>query len=230
MTLRKTSGQIATAATGWAILVSVIIGLTGCATPAGKVSNDFTPNDREGVVYGRMELDINGETLPPDYHQGFVNTNVVVHVSRYQGDDQLNSNSWKPGEFAFRAHVSQDGRFAAKLPVGTYYCVEFAYAGVPVGRARLAGWRTYAPILGETLVRPSVITFEVLPNKATYIGHVHHMLQIEHAGRQDHVNFDLRLSDDTAQDTSWLLQQYPNLGGETTSRLVVREPLRAAAQ
>ena len=149
-----------------------------------------------------------------------------MHVSRYQGDDQLNSNSWKPGEFAFRAYVSQDGRFAAKFLIGDVPPASSSLT--PAFQWAAPGWRAgglMRRFSGETLGRASVITFEVLPNKATYIGHVRHMLQIEHTGRQDHVNFDLGLSDDTAQDTPWLLQRYPNLQSATTSRLVVREPL-----
>jgi hypothetical protein len=229
MNPRKLSRDLATSVLRCTAVLLIVTGLGGCtlATPLGPVAGDFVPNEHEGMIYGRMELVINGNTVQSS--SAFTKTSVIVHVSHFVSDDQLNTNAFRPGEFSFRAYVTGDGRFAAKLPVGRYYCVEFAYVGVPVGRTSMAGWRTYAEIPGETLGRRSVVTFDVLPNKATYVGHLRHHLDIEHSFRKDHVQFDMDLANDTGQDTAWLLEQHPGLKGATVSRLLVREPLIASA-
>jgi hypothetical protein len=218
--------------TQWEIVVLLVCNAAGCATTAPPVDTGFVPNDREGLVYGRMEFVVDGTTVPPGTRHGLIKPEVDAELSKYTGLDQLNENAWKPGEFVIRAPVSGDGHFAAKLPVGRYYFVGFTYLGAGGGHAGLAFWRTYTQISQTHVSRPMLITFEVVPNKATYLGTVRHLVTVgSNSTTTQEFSFDLQLVDDSAAETARLLQQYSHLKGMTEPHLpkvdLLNSPLQA---
>jgi hypothetical protein len=48
------------------VLLAMALLSGGCASTSDKIESTFVPNEREGLVYGRMEFVVNGHTLPPD--------------------------------------------------------------------------------------------------------------------------------------------------------------------
>jgi hypothetical protein len=207
------------------LVLSILIFIgNGCAATADRVSADFAPSKDEGLIYGRMEFVVNGRTLPPDARAGFVKPGITAHVSKYIDPGMLNKNGWKPGEFVFDAPVSSEGHFVGKLPVGKYYFVEFQYFGASTGRGNLASWRTYTETSGVRLRRPMLISFEVLPNKATYIGSLRHLVDLGSPSLTTQVFFfDLQLSNEFSNETPRLLQKYPHLKDATESHIVFTE-------
>jgi hypothetical protein len=115
-----------------------LIAMGGCASVA-VVSKDFVPNEREAIVFGRMEFVVDG-TPPPNARFGSVKPAIRMHVSRYSGVGELNRNALKPGEFVLEAPVSDEGYFVAQLPVGEYYVVESVYVGARGGYDSPIGW------------------------------------------------------------------------------------------
>jgi len=152
--------------------VLLILGISGCATVAVDPGVGFIPNEQEGIVFGQMQLLIDGNLVRYDGKRYFGVVwpqKVVTHISPYSDGQSLNMNPLLPGKLAFATQIADDGYFTAKLPVGRYYVDEFGYY-LPDYLSFPKGCRTYMYYMG---VKPSdlqIVIFDVLPNKATYIG------------------------------------------------------------
>lgn len=212
----------------WCALVAVVLICSGCATTSDNIDPAFAPNEREGLVYGRMEFVVNGQTLPQDARAGLIKPKVVAHVSKFGGISELNSNAWKAGEFMFDAPVSDSGEFAAKLPVGRYYFVEFMYFGAGTGPAGMAGWRTYTEIMHGDVFKPMVVTFDVLPGKATYLGTIRHLVQLGSPKLSGQAFFfNLEFVDEYGNSTEALMHRFPRLTSVTAPQMYRIETLSA---
>lgn len=183
------------------------------------VEPTFTPDEREGLIYGRMEFVFNGQVLPPDAKGTlFLKPKVRSGISKFVGLDKLNTSGWSASDYLLDSFVSERGFFAVRLPVGRYYFVDFTYTGAAPGPASMASWRTYTELLSSTVRKPMVISFEVLPGKATYLGTIRHFLSL---GRlrinSQEFFFDLQFSDEYKEATNVLLQHMPGLMVPTIS-------------
>jgi hypothetical protein len=216
----------ASACSRWAVIAAMVLCI-GCATHTDKIDASFVPTEKDGFIYGRMEFVVNGRTLPPDARAGLVTAEIVSHVSHFGGVETLNSNAWKPGEFFFRAPVSNHGEFAARLPVGRYYIVELIYLGAARGPAAMTAWRTYTEILGGDLFKPIVITFDVLPGKATYLGTIRHLVRLDPQRAGQQFFFGLDFIDEFGSSTEFMLREFPGLANATAQRAFEVETLSA---
>lgn len=211
------------------VVLAIVCVASGCAPNRALIKPDFMPNEREGLVYGQMEFVVDGQGFSPEARTAFTRPTIYSYVSRYVEGGPLSTSGWDSSDFRFEASVSRAGHFAARLPVGKYYFMTFEYFSAVPGPLGHASLRTYTEIeeSGVKLTRPMLLTFEVLPNKATYIGNVHHFLQFGMSGAKFTTGFDLQFSNQYAPETNWLLQQYPQLIGATESHVLRRDYLSA---
>jgi hypothetical protein len=205
-------------------MFAIAVLCSGCATPSDTIAPAFVPSEREGLIYGRMEFVVDGKTLATDAHVGLVKSNITTSVSKFSGIDKLNTSGWIPGEFQFGASASERGEFSAKLPVGRYYIVAFDYWGASPAVDKQLYWSTYAEKMGTSLYKPTIITFDVLPNKATYLGTIRHLIQRD--GPQQ-LYFDIQLADEYANSTKVFLERFPALSNAIETRAYKIETLTA---
>ncbi|MFA5336978.1 MAG: hypothetical protein WC330_01435 [Candidatus Omnitrophota bacterium] len=158
---------------GGPLCILLLLGISGCATVAVDPGVGFIPNEQEGIVFGQMQLLSDGNLIRYDdtkYFFGVLPQKIVTHVSPYSDGQALNMNLLIPGKLAFATQIADEGYFSAKLPVGRYYIEEFGYYLKP-GTPFPGGVRTYMRSYdGTEPSNPSIIIFNVLPDKATYIG------------------------------------------------------------
>jgi hypothetical protein len=129
------------------------ITLVGCATIKNSIDTSARPGDTAiAVVVGRVQVSHNGMEL----RKGA----TMIHVSPFVDAANVAKNPYVAGEFAIKVPLDRGGHFAVNLPPGKYYIVEFVF---PHTTPRLPGFRTYMPILGNTVYRSSVLTFDVEP-------------------------------------------------------------------
>jgi hypothetical protein len=159
--------------------VLVITAMTAsCSTAVLLKSheNSFILSDDRSIIFGKVDFVHNGLTI------GFKGkSRLTHHISRFNSYEELNRSPLKAGEYAFViTSDNDDGYFAYVLPPGKYYFVEFVYSGdLP---PFFTGIRTYHSIMGWTMIKPFVITFDVPPNSAVYIGTIRHEFIIPENG------------------------------------------------
>jgi hypothetical protein len=209
----------------WRVMFAIAVLCSGCATDSGQVARSFVPNEREGMVYGRMDFVVDGQTLAPDAHMGFLKASIRTLLSKFGGVDTLSSNEWKAGEFIIDANAKERGEFAAKLPVGRYYIFEIMYFAAVAYGDGMTGWRTYAETSGSRINKPFIITFDVLPNKVTYLGTIRHLIQTD--GLQQRLYFDLQFADEYTNSTKIFLERFPALSNAIETRAYKIETLTA---
>jgi hypothetical protein len=164
----------------------------------------FAPNEQEAIVFGQMQFYSNGKLAQ---YTGKSNQMIATHISIYSEQKPLNTSQFKPGELAFKSMLADEGHFSAKLPVGRYYIVEFNYSGVT--RYPL-GLRTYMPILAIKIATPKVVIFDVLPQRATYIGtFIHRVDSVAKPGNIIEKNFGMDIVDEFDECRAWFLAKYP---------------------
>lgn len=191
-------------------VVAILASLSACVTGVDRVATDFAPSDAEGLVYGRMELLVNDGAITPDQKHG----EVMSFLRTFTGTDSLVKPVLVevPGTLRIDARVAQGGDFVAKLPVGRYYFDHFVYIGPARGYVS-ADWCTYSGTGYTTVSTPMVVTFEVLPNQATYIGTLVHHLRLENprSPLRTRVDFGLEMKNDFASVTQRILAPYTHL-------------------
>jgi hypothetical protein len=183
--------------------------LSGCASLVRMPDQGTAPDLQRGYVYGRSQYFYNGIPAPRDQRGGFLAAHIMSHVSPFTDTSHLNRHPGRAGKYAFSANASDDGYFVVELPPGKYYVVEFGYVGFPSG---FQGMRTYY----KEIQQPSVITFEVLAGRATYIGDTQHLFDGTKS-RPAGANF--RIKNDEAAATAWFLEKYPKWKDVTTTKL-----------
>nr|WP_298717043.1 hypothetical protein [uncultured Steroidobacter sp.] len=202
-------------------VLAVMAVVAGCATTAPPVPTDFMPNGQEAIVFGRMEFVSNGTTLPPDTRFGLLKPQIIVHFSPLTDATVLNRSELGAAKFAVRALVSENGHFITKLPVGRYYVDTLGYFGTRGGN--FTGWRTYAPEAGK----PFLLTFDVLPNKATYLGTVRNFVWLgTQTMSRDEYSFNLGFVDERTEAEQYLLQRHPALRDSIESLPMQSRPLK----
>jgi hypothetical protein len=195
--------------------------LCGCAQVVKAPPVETAPDGTLSMVFGSQQLFHNGVLAPRDSHTIFLDGFLVSHVDLFQGPETLNTNAYVPGKYAFKALAKEDGFFSVMLPPGHYYFVEFGYSGLGLGRG-IVGYRSYMPILGNKQHSRSVITLDVLPGRATYIGNLQHHTYDATGG-----GWSLRLeeSDDFAAASEQFVQRYPAWAGLINKNLMHIDPL-----
>jgi hypothetical protein len=211
-------------------VIALVVVLAGCASELKTAAPDFAPNDREGLVYGRMEVVLNGAVLPPDakLKHSLVKPEVQATVMPFTTLDEVSTGVNESNGFRLKAPVSSAGDFIVKLPVGRYYVAAFVYWGIATNRT-VPVWRTYSAMLGEDLAKPSLVTFDVLPNKATYFGTLQHIIDFNESipGFGSRIGFGLQVKNEFASTTKRILAPYTALQQSAGIRLVQIQPLTA---
>ncbi|MFA5337178.1 MAG: hypothetical protein WC330_02450 [Candidatus Omnitrophota bacterium] len=188
--------------------VLLILGISGCATVAVGPEVGFIPNEQEGIVFGQMQLLIDGNLVRYDgkkYFGAVWPQKVVTHISPYSDEQSLNMNTLLPGKLAFATQIADDGYFSAKLPVGRYYVNEFGYY-LPNYLSFPKGCRTYMYYMGVKPFDLQIVLFDVLPNKATYIGTFIHRSD---TGNNKKTIFKLRMANEFDTNKTVFLSKHP---------------------
>ncbi|MDD5414355.1 MAG: hypothetical protein PHH96_05990 [Smithellaceae bacterium] len=209
--------------------VLLMLVISGCATVAVDPGVGFIPNEQEGVVFGQMQLLIDGNLVRYDgkrYFGAVWPQKVVTHISPYSDGQLLNMNPLLPGKLAFATQIADDGYFSAKLPAGRYYVNEFGYY-LPNYLSFPKGCRTYMYYMG---VKPSdlqIVLFDVLPNKATYIGTFIHRSD---TGDNKKTIFKLRVINEFDTNKTVFLAKHPMADESIVSEIATFIPFENQKQ
>jgi hypothetical protein len=197
------------------LLTALCAGCASILTP--PLEKDFAPNSTQGVVFGTGQMVTDGKVWEANDKDALIPLEIVAHVSPFTNTDELDK-TYSHGMAAIRMFAYDKGNFAASLPPGRYYFVEFDYLK---GLGRMAV-RTY--LSSGVVYRADhallVVTFDVVPGKATYIGAQQHLFSDEGS------KWSLEIRDDFAQASAWLLSTHPNLEQSLNKQLAVTQPLK----
>jgi hypothetical protein len=206
------------------LVVSLLSVLTSCATPTPKASAKSQPDARHGIVYGRIRVDKDGEIIGTVKRFHLISPYVAIHVSPYAGADKLSRNEWAAGKWFRSVSLKQpgDGYFSLDLPVGRYYIVYFIYGEI-VGSGSIY-MRTYESIPGATNFKPMVMTFDVRPGEATYVGTwLHRFTNVSTWPAS--ADFDLDVLNEFTESQQWLKANFPKLADLAVVGIASRERL-----
>jgi hypothetical protein len=199
------------------LLAALFAGCTSILTPS--LEKDFVPSSAQGVVFGAGQIVTDGKILAADDKDALLPLQIVAHLSPFTNVDELD-RTYSHGTAAIRMYAYDKGYFAASLLPGRYYFVEFDY----LNGLRREAVRTYLSG-GGVVYRAdharSVITFDVVPGKTTYIGTQQHLF------RDGASKWSLEIKDDFDQASAWLLSTYPNLEQSLNKQLAVILPLKS---
>lgn len=157
------------------LIFVLLLSLCCCATLLRPASKNKIPDQESAIIFGKSVFFHNGRPIQYKGSWYLTKKSITLHISEYDGIDKLNENAFLPGEYAYRVSYDEEGYFAFSIAPGTYYFVEFAYWGIiPDSSNNAVGARTYADLPGTSTDQPYVITFEVAPNSANYIGTIKH--------------------------------------------------------
>jgi hypothetical protein len=148
-----------------------------CATLLHPPKSSYSLDSKNSIIFGRDDVIFNGESIKYNGPHFILKQSIVHHISRYVSDEAINKNLWKPGEYSFTVTGDQDGYFTFAVPPGKYYFVEFDYVNVlPADATDLIWVRTYMPTRAfqKPYSEPYLMTFDVPPNRAVYIGTIRH--------------------------------------------------------
>lgn len=212
----------------WLALLACAL-LAACASTLKPPDAAAVPDGQRSLVVGRAIVLHNGSTVAAtDARASLLAPGIIIHLSPLVDENKIERNAFVAGKWATRAYVAEDGYFAAELPPGKYYVVEYQYRKQVDG---VTGFRTYMPLLGSTVYQPYLVTFEVVPGRATYIGTTVHKIDDTMAG----VNADgtarkgwslnLTVRSEEAQARAWFLQRYPQWGDQWQPRPALMKPL-----
>ncbi|MEI8348857.1 MAG: hypothetical protein WCI77_01785 [Candidatus Omnitrophota bacterium] len=207
--------------------VLLILGMSGCATLSIDPITGFTPNEQEGVVFGQMQLMTDGNLIRYYGDIGLLGINspqsILTYICAYS-DPKSVKYGLPLGERAFKTLIADEGYFSAKLPVGRYYIKMFVYC-VPITWHFPQGWSTYVPGPGFKQHDPKVIIFDVLPNKATYIGTYIHRSDSDNDPKNTTGRIlKLRVVDEYDKCKAVFLAKYPQVGQSAVSRIATFIP------
>ncbi|MDD3295728.1 MAG: hypothetical protein PHU64_00015 [Candidatus Omnitrophica bacterium] len=205
--------------------VLLVLGLAGCVTMATNPGVGFTPNEQEGIIFGQMQLLVEGNLVRYDTRAffGIAHPQMIqTFVSPYTDDQSVNVNWLLSGKLAFKTQLADEGYFSAKLPVGRYYVSDFGYF-LPDYLPFPKGWRTYMPFMGTKPSDPKIVIFDVLPNQATYIGTFIHRSD---TGDDRKTVLKLRIVDEYEQCKAYFLGQHSFAEGLAVSKIATFTPFR----
>jgi hypothetical protein len=185
----------------------------------------FIPNEQEGIVFGQMQILIEGNLYRYDGKKLFgvvCPQMIVTHVSPYSDEQSVNTNILLPGKLAFKTQIADNGYFTAKLPVGRYYVSEFMfylpnYVSFPPAYLQFPkGYKTYMYSAGLEPSDPKIVIFDVFPNKATYIGTFIHRVD---TGDDKKTSLNVRIKNEYDACKSVFLAAHP-----VSEESIVSEP------
>jgi hypothetical protein len=206
--------------------MALLASLSACVTGVDRVATDFAPSNTEGLVYGRMELLVNDGAVEPDKEHG----QVMAFLRKFTGIDDLYKPvlGEAPGTLRIEARVSNRGDFVAKLPVGHYYFDHFVYLSF-MGRRGNADWCTYSGTGYTTVSTPMLVTFDVLPNTATYIGTIRHLIRVDnpYSPLGTRFKFALDMKNEFTSSTNRVLAPYTKIQRSPEVNLALVQVLMA---
>jgi hypothetical protein len=149
------------------LLLASIFFLVGCPHAQPKPENSFISTNKDALVFGRLQIFQNGHDYTSDNHIMFIYP--LISTTGEPCWDQWAIPHKKKLDF-------QDGYFFLSLPPGKYCLTHIAYYPDSFFGIKLASnsfLTIFADIPGATTdvhSNNSLLFFEVLPNRANYIG------------------------------------------------------------
>lgn len=189
---------------GAAVRLGVVALLTcGCAKNAG-VRADFVPSAQRGMAFGRF-IQTGCEPYASGVGRGLDHS--LFHFGASLPDSTL-----APGDYMAKADLADD-HFAVGVAPGRYGLVELSLRNGPTGM------RTYQAANGWSPATPYVVTFEVFPDEASYVG----TIEIACIETERGVVVDVRLASDFARAQQVFAARFTSAGAlvdrSTASRL-----------
>ncbi len=202
-----------------------MMSMSCAATTLKSPDSSFNLDGNNSIIFGKAEVILDGQLIDYRGTSYLVKKTIVQHISRYVSDELINKSKWKAGEYAFSVTRDKDGYFAFAVPPGKYYFVFFAYVGVLPDVDTMAV-STYMPFSKGEVKKPYLITFDVLPNRAVYIGTIRHEF---HTIAKSWVHFKAEYLIDVANNNDaakkWFLESNGNLGEYIVEGVAKRTPI-----
>ncbi|HSY42648.1 MAG TPA: hypothetical protein VK811_01980 [Candidatus Acidoferrum sp.] len=200
----------------FSILILVALPLS-CATRLPPPQNLSSLNDKNSIVFGKMEVLDNGDPIHFKTSRTFLDGLMMCHVSQYVSNQKLNRDLLVAGQYAFKVALDNDGYFSFLIPPGKYYLVELDYVYVFPDEPSV-GIRTYQ---GKS---PFLMTFDALPNRAVCIGTIQNDYDAQWGNWLLKRSLSISVTNDFADTKNWFLKSNPKF--ETN---VVEEDLKISS-
>jgi hypothetical protein len=200
--------------------------MAGCATRAPTLASTAALDSSQGIVFGRLAVERDGERVVTDKYRNLLKPTVSFHLSPFEGVDKLNNNTWAPGKWHVESSLLEGGNFAIVLPAGRYYLVEFQYLDIyPGPSGQMLGVRSYVSDGGlwTTLTR-SLFTFEVHPGQAIYLGNLLSQFRSDPRTLRASFGWDFEIEDELQQSSAWFAAKFPAFPAPVAG-LVREQPL-----
>jgi len=189
--------------------------LTSCATKLKSPDVSYVIDEKNSVIIGKADLIYNGRKTDYSGKYLLAKKGIVHHISKFTSIEELNTNVFGAGEYAFQVTYEDNGYFVIALPPGKYYFVEFAY--LYVISAGIEGVRTYTNLPGiREIENPLVITFEILPNSVTYIGTIKHI--VNRYSRRN-IHYWIEIVDEHEDAIKWFVKSRNNSNNDMIKNL-----------
>jgi hypothetical protein len=191
------------------VLILAVLPLS-CATMVHPPDSSFKPDSNNSIIFGKDEVICDGKPVDYQGRYALVKKSIVHHFSRYVSDEAINKSKWAPGQYAFRVTDDQGGYFVCAVPPGKYYFVEFDDIGVIPG-SDVMQIRTYMPIHGR-VTHPYLLTFDVPPGRAVYIGTIRHKFDIlRNNWAEFQAAYTISFTNDFDAAREWFLKSHESL-------------------
>jgi hypothetical protein len=208
------------------LLIIVVMITMSCATVLKPLDeHSFDLDNTNSIIFGKAEFVLDGQILDYKGTSLLLENSIIHHISRYTSDEKISQNKWAPGEYSFGVTGDSKGYFAFALPPGKYYFVELIYRGIiPDVKGGLA-LRTYMPILGGVVKKPYLITFDVPPNSAVYIGTIiHEFKTAEKSSVPFKAAYEINVVEDFENAKKWFLRSRGKVDGRIIENIAIRSP------
>lgn len=206
----------------FSVFILVVLPLS-CATRLPPPQNLSSLNDKNSIVFGKMEVAVDGDPIHYKTSRTFLDgpaPAVQCHISRYVSIQKLNRHMFMPGEYDFRVVVDKDGYFSFLIPPGKYYFVELEYPYVFPDNFN-AYARTY---MGKS---PFLMTFDALPNRAVYIGTIQNDYDAQWGNWLLKTTLSISITNNFADAKNWFLKSNPKFETNVVEEKLKISPLSA---
>jgi hypothetical protein len=204
-----------------ALLVCVAASLADCSGNRNALtppSATITPEGATSMVFGSVQVFLDGA---PQNTSFIASPSTIVSIDVYTGTPLSNHESPRP-KYSFETFAKEDGFFQIALPPGKYYVRNFYYWDADISVYGLR-YSSYESTLKATVYSPKVITFDVLPGRATYIGNLQQ--RMDRTEDRQHFSLSETVADNFPAAKAHFLDIHPSWSNAVGERLMLIDPV-----